>query len=100
VHAVAFGKPLGLTADQIAATVSGGADDPCWSDGDRLLIRLCDELHETCTVGDSLWSELVERYRDDQLLELVITAGWYRLIAGVVNAVGVELEPWAGRFPA
>jgi alkylhydroperoxidase family enzyme len=100
VHAVAFGKPLGLTADQIAATVSGGADDPCWSDGDRLLIRLCDELHETCTAGDSLWSELVERYRDDQLLELVITAGWYRLIAGVVNAVGVELEPWAGRFPA
>ena len=32
--------------------------------------------------------------------ELLITAGWYRLIAGVINAVGIELEPWAGRFPA
>lgn len=99
VHALAFGQPLGLTDDQIAATVGGDADHPSWSDRDRLLIRLCDELHESCTVSDSLWSELAQRYRDDQLLELVITAGWYRLIAAVINAVGIELEPWAARFP-
>jgi 4-carboxymuconolactone decarboxylase len=100
VHVEAFGRPLGLTDEQIAATVTGEAADPCWSDTDRLLVRLCDELHESCTVSQPLWARLAERYRDDQLLELVIMAGWYRLIAGVINAVGVELEPWAARFPA
>src|SRR5215210_484256 len=40
VHVLAFGKPLGLTDDQIAATVHGQADDPAWTEADAQLIRL------------------------------------------------------------
>src|SRR5437016_2965363 len=40
VHAIAFGKPLGLNDEQLSATVHGGADDPAWCGRDRLLIRL------------------------------------------------------------
>jgi alkylhydroperoxidase family enzyme len=100
VHAVAFGKAVGLTDEQIAATARGDAENEAWSDADRLLVHLSDELYETCTVSEGLWAQLAGRYRDDQLLELVITAGWYRLIAGVINAVGIEHEPWAAHFPA
>src|SRR5205809_7893557 len=39
VHVLAFGKPLGLTDEQIEATVRGGADAPCWSGRDGLLLR-------------------------------------------------------------
>lgn len=99
VHAVAFGRPLGLTDAQIAATATGGADDPVWSEADRLLIRFTDELHESCTVSAPLWSLLAQRYSDHQLLELLIIAGWYRLLSGVINAVGIEPERWAARFP-
>ena len=59
-----------------------------------------DELHETAAVSDGLWEELAVRWAPDQLLELVITAGWYRLLAGVINSCRVPLEPWAERFPA
>jgi 4-carboxymuconolactone decarboxylase len=100
VHVLAFGKPVGLSDEQIAATVHGSAEDPAWSEGDGLLVRLADELHDTCTVSDALWTGLAERFSDDQLLELVITAGWYRLLSYVINAAGVEREPWAARFPA
>lgn len=100
VHVLAFGKPFGLSDEQIAATVHGSAEDPAWSQHDAQLIRLVDELHDTCTVSDPLWAELAERFSDDQLLELVITAGWYRLLSYVINAAGVEHEPWAARFPA
>jgi 4-carboxymuconolactone decarboxylase len=100
VHVLAFGKPLGLGDEQIDATVQGSAEDPVWSERDALLIRLADELHEACTVSDALWAELAERFSDDQLLELVITAGWYRLLSYVINAAGVEREPWAASFPA
>jgi 4-carboxymuconolactone decarboxylase len=99
VHVLAFGKPLGLGDEQIAATVQGSAEDPVWSEQDAQLIRLADELHEACMVSDELWAELAERFSDDQLLELVITAGWYRLLSYVINAAGVEHEPWAARFP-
>lgn len=100
VHVIAYGKPLGLTDAQVAATVNGDADDPAWSDSDKLLIRLADELHDTTNVTASLWAELAEHYAEAQLLELLIIAGWYRLLSGVINAVGIEREAWATRFPA
>jgi alkylhydroperoxidase family enzyme len=99
VHAAVYGKTVGLSDAQIAATAHGAADHPAWSQADQELIALVDELHDTCTVSDPLWTRLAKRFTNDQLLELVITAGWYRLISYVVNAARVEREPWAMRFP-
>ena len=99
VHAIAYGQAVGLSDEQIAATVEGDAEDPAWSENDALLVRLADELHDTCTVSAELWAALAERYSEVQLLELLIIAGQYRIISYVVNAVGVEREPWAARFP-
>jgi 4-carboxymuconolactone decarboxylase len=99
VHTVAFGRPLGLTEAQIAATVHGGGEDPAWSERDALLVRLVDELHDTATVSDTLWAGLAVRWAPDQLVELLIAAGWYRLLSGVINACRIPLEPWAERFP-
>ena len=100
VHAVGFGRSLGLTDEQIAATVNGDAGDPAWGDRDRLLVRLVDELHDTATVSDELWEELAAEWPAEQLLELVVCAGWYRLISQAINAARVDPEPWAERFPA
>ena len=99
VHAVAFGRPLGLTDAQLTATMHGGPDDPAWSARDGLLVRLCDELHATATISDELWELLAAEWTPDQLLELVVIAGWYRLIAYVINACGVEPEAWAEPLP-
>ena len=99
VHAVAFGKPLGLDDAQLAATVTGDASDPAWSARDALLVRLADELHDTATLSDGLWTALVAHWTPPQLLELIILAGWYRLLAGVINGAGVVREAWAARFP-
>jgi alkylhydroperoxidase family enzyme len=95
---VVYGRPAGLTEEQLEATEHGDADDPAWSADDQTLIALVDQLHDTCTIDDALWTRLAERFDDDQLLELLIIAGWYRLISYVVNAAGVDLEPWAARF--
>ncbi len=100
VHAVAFGKPLGLTDEQLAATRRGAADDPVWSPEDALLLELADQLHDRCDVSDELWESLAARFTPDQLLELVITAGWYRLLSYVIRAARVPLEEWAQRFGA
>ena len=101
VHAVAFAEAVGLTEDQIAATAYACAtDDDCWSEQDALLLRLADELHDTDTISDELWADLSHRYTDQQLIELIVTAGWYRTLSYVINAARIPLEPWAARFPA
>lgn len=100
VHPVVFGRPLGLSEEQLTATVHGAADDPAWSGREWLLIRLVDELHDSSRLSDELWARLADHWRSDQIIELVVIAGWYRLISQVINACEIELEEFAERFPA
>jgi 4-carboxymuconolactone decarboxylase len=99
VHAASFGARAGLSAEQLDATVTAGADAPAWGARDALLVRLVDELHDTATVSDALWQELERTWSTEQLLELLLLAGWYHAIAYLANGARVELEPWAARFP-
>jgi len=99
VHAAAFGAAAGLSPEEVGATVEADADDPVWGAREALLIRLADELHDTSTVSDSLWSALSQHYQPPQLLELLVLVGWYHIIAFVCNGTGVALEDWATRFP-
>jgi alkylhydroperoxidase family enzyme len=99
VHAVTFGTPLGLTDAQLRSTVHGSAGDPAWTEPEALVFRLADSLHATGGIDDGLFAALSAHFTPDQILELVITAGWYRTISYVINVAGVPLEPWAARFP-
>lgn len=98
VHVVAFGRPLGLTEEQLASTVHGGADDPVWTGRERAVLRLADELHATSTVSDELFRELERHFDPPRIIELCLTSGWYHAISYVINAARIPLEPWAARF--
>lgn len=100
IHAVLQAPEVGLTPEQIEATAIGVPDNPAWSANDTALIHLVDEIYDTATISDTLWSDLHTRYPDDQILELITTTGWYRLLSTVINTARIEHEPWARRFPA
>jgi len=100
VHVARFSARVKLTPEQLHSTVHGGADDPCWSDDDRLLIRLCDALNGECTVDDALWAALRALFSEEALLELLMLAGFYRTVSYLTNALRLPPEPDAARFPA
>jgi 4-carboxymuconolactone decarboxylase len=99
VHAVAFGRPLGFSEEQLYSTVHGSCDDPCWDAEQASVYRLADELHRHSTVSAALWPELAVRFEQAQLIELLVTAGWYHVIGYVCNGAAVQREEWAERFP-
>jgi alkylhydroperoxidase family enzyme len=99
VHAVAYGRPLGLTEEQLRSTVHGTAADPCWSPRQSLLVRLVDELHDRSRLSDELWSELSREWEPAELVELVATVGFYHFVSFTSNAFEVEREEYAERFP-
>jgi alkylhydroperoxidase family enzyme len=99
VHALGFGRPLGFGEEQLHATVYGSWTDPCWDAEQSSVFRLADELHHTSTVSDELWQALSIHFDPPQILELLITAGWYHLISYVCNGARVQPEEWAARFP-
>ena len=99
VHATFFGAPAGIDQKTMKATVLGRPDDKVWRGTDALLVRLVDELHYGACVSDTLWAELGAHYTPAQLLEILVLAGWYHVIAFVANGAGVPAESWAARFP-
>ena len=62
-------------------------------------MRLCDALHDTQDVSDALWTELAAEFSDEQLLELIYTAGMYHAVSFLTNALRLEREPFGERFP-
>jgi alkylhydroperoxidase family enzyme len=100
VHVSVYAEKAGLTEAQIASLVTGGPDDDCWTDEDRVLIRLCDDLQQHCTVDDALWTQLAAHHSDEAIMELLMLAGTYRTVSYLVNGLRLPLEPGARRFPA
>src|SRR5690606_23554199 len=76
VHVAFFGDRVALTKEQLHSLVHGHAGDPCWTDEERSLIRLCDELHETSSLSDGLWAELRTVHSEPAMLELLLLAGF------------------------
>ncbi len=99
VHVTAFARPLGFTDAQIRATVLGASDDPAWSPREQLLIRAADELHDTSTISESLWSALTKEWTEEQLIEVLCVAGFYHAISYMTNACRIEGEAFAEPFP-
>ncbi|MCM0674513.1 carboxymuconolactone decarboxylase family protein [Micromonospora phytophila] len=99
VHATVFANAVGLTADQLHATVRGTADDPVWPPRHRALVRAVDELHDTAHLSQPTWDALQRQYDASQLLEFLVLAGWYRTISYLANGLRLDNEPWAAPFP-
>jgi 4-carboxymuconolactone decarboxylase len=100
VHAVAFGPRVGLGEEQLWSTVHGSFADACWDAEQALVFRLADELHREGSVSDECWDGLARAFTEEQLLELIVTAGWYHVISYLCNALRVQGEEWAAPMPA
>jgi alkylhydroperoxidase family enzyme len=99
VHIAFFAEKVGLTSDQVRSLAFGLPADACWEDpADRLAIELVDELHDTSTIGDDLWTRLTPTFDTPQLLDMMLLAGWYHAISYVARATEVPLEGFATRF--
>ncbi len=99
VHITFFGARAGLTTEQIGSLARGSPFDHCWDEDDRLLLRLCDELHHTATISDRLWAELSAQFPEGAVVELLMLAGFYRTVSYLCNSLRLPLEYDAARFP-
>jgi len=99
VHAAAFGAAVGLTEEQLRSTVLGSPADGCWEPLEAAVMELADELHQTSSISPGLWDRLADALEPEQVIELIVTAGWYHVIAYLCNGIAIDLEDWAMRFP-
>jgi alkylhydroperoxidase family enzyme len=100
VHVAFFSARAGLSADEVRATCARELPAGVFGEHDRALLALCDSLHERADVDDALWRRVAAEFAPDQIVELVVLAGFYHTVSFATNALRIELEAGAPRFPA
>lgn len=99
VHIATFAQAARLTDEQVRATVLGGADAPCWSESERVLIAAVDALHVRATLNDAEFGALSAHYDDAKIFEIILLCGFYRTVSYLANGLDLPLEEKAARFP-
>jgi len=93
-----IGRQVGVTDEEISALTRARDSHP-WSTGDAALIAMSDELSDDDCVSDATWELLAARWSEAELIELLIVAGFYRLVSGFLNSAGVQLDEGVAGFP-
>lgn len=75
----------GLTDDDIERLRAPG-------DGADPLVAAVDDLHERGELADATWDALARRYDEPRLLELLFLIGFYRMLAGYLRSVRVQVD--------
>jgi 4-carboxymuconolactone decarboxylase len=70
-----------------------------YSETDRAVLHLADELHEHAEVARSTWTVLQSAFASDELVELLLIGGFWRLAAGFVKSARIELDAGVPSWP-
>jgi len=93
-----IGQRVGLTDDEIAALASDSVPTG-WSAEDLALVALADDLCRADCVSEETWAALTSRWDQSQMVELLVLAGFYRLVSGFLNSAGVVLDAGIPGWP-
>jgi alkylhydroperoxidase family enzyme len=99
VHVAIFARAAKFTDEQVRATVLEGADAPCWSTSEQVLIAAVDALHHRATLSDNEFKALSAHYDDAKIFEIILLCGFYRTVSYLANGLDLRLEATAARFP-
>jgi AhpD family alkylhydroperoxidase len=84
-----IGRRAGLTAEEIAR-VTDGSHAPGWSERERLLLTVVDDLHRTRDLSDRTWAALSKELDERTRIELLMLVGHYEMLATTLHVLRVE----------
>lgn len=99
VHIAAFSKAANLTQEEVEATVICSANEQCWTAEEKILIATVDALHERATLSELEFTSLAANFSPEEILEILMLAGFYRTVAYIANGLAIPNEPGAPQFP-
>lgn len=90
-HHVRYARAAGLDGAEIERIAEGPAAAG-WSERERLLLEVADELHRGQDVSDATWRRMRGCFDDAQLVEIPFVVGIYTMLSMVAKSTGVPLE--------
>jgi AhpD family alkylhydroperoxidase len=88
-HHVRLGRRAGVTGDDLRRVEAGpGAEG--WSPRERAILTAVDELHAGGDVTDATWAALAGHLDARGLIELVMLAGHYEMLATTIGTLRIQ----------
>jgi 4-carboxymuconolactone decarboxylase len=92
-------RQVGISDDEIRLTTRPIGEGP-WSPLEAVALRMVDDIQGDDCVSDAVWSELDALVDDADAIAMVGLACFYRMVAGVLNSLGIQPEPDLPGWPA
>ena len=92
LHVSTISEMMGLSKDQIADIQNAEVSDTLWSEKERSLIALVDDLVSGIQVTQPVFDEVHRLFSDAELVELTLLIGLYTSVSMVVALARPELD--------
>jgi AhpD family alkylhydroperoxidase len=96
VQHVSIARQVGVTKEQIAAVEAGHPNDPSLDESERAVLSFAREVVEVPRVSDATFASVREHLSPQEIVELVLTAGNYLMLARVMTTFELEIDDPAG----
>lgn len=100
VHIALFAARVGMNEQQIAATTKTPSEDAVWSEAERALLALVDDLVDRRTIGEATFATVRTHFDEAQILEAIALVGYYHTISFLCRGLALPPESYGARFPA
>lgn len=90
-HHVHMAAELGIS-DSVTHSIAQ-EDSSDWEPRLATFIRAADELVAQRTLSDDTWAALRGELSEDQAVEFCMLVGHYVMVAGLINTLGILIEP-------
>ena len=96
VQHVPIAKAVGASDAQVAALEHGAVDAACFDPTERAVLRFTTEVLRDVRASDGTFAELARHLSPQEIVELILTVGYYMMIARLLETTAVDLDPPAG----
>jgi len=96
VQHVPIAQAVGATAAQVAAIERGDIATDAFDPTERAVLRFATEVLRDVRASDAAFAEVAQHLSPQEIVELIVTVGYYMLIARLLETTAVDLDPPAG----
>jgi alkylhydroperoxidase family enzyme len=89
---VPIARACGASEEEIGALERGDGEAACFGERERVLLCFADELLAGPRVGDAALAAMRRRFSDREVCEVILTVGYYMMVARFLETTGVDLE--------
>ncbi len=93
---VPIGEGVGVPKEQIAALEKGAITDAVFNEAEQALLAFSKQVVENVRVDDDVFKTVHGHFSDQEIVEAILTIGFYMTMARLTEATETDLDPAAG----